>query len=154
MKTQIKLDLLLVSTWNMLSLTRIQKFNASSICSKCIVEWLTQESQLHWKNRILCFRGVFTCLIFVKNCDNTYNYWANTWKWFSPTSVTRKFYTCRWTQFSSIGSILVSIITMLASIEQVNTPQILRWNGKTLKLVVFCNCHIDTKATKFGVVYT
>ena len=35
---------------------------------------------------------------------------------------TRKYYTCSWTHFSTIGSILVSIITILASIEQLNTP--------------------------------
>ena len=47
-----------------------------------------------------------------KYCDNTCNY-----------------YTCRWTNISSIGSILVSIITkhtsivtQLVSIDQVNTP--------------------------------
>ena len=64
-----------------------------------------------------------------KYCGNTLKYWANTWKMCSPASAlfkssdnTCQYYTCRWAHFSSIGSILVSITTILASIEQVNTP--------------------------------
>ena len=55
----------------------------------------------------------------LQNCFKTYKYCDNTCE----------YYTCRWTHFSSIGSILASITTiltsifiMLASIEEVNTP--------------------------------
>ena len=51
--------------------------------------------------------GVFTCLILVsivtilvKCCDNTYNYWVNTWK-----------------MWSSGSPLLASIVTILISIE-------------------------------------
>ena len=54
-----------------------------------------------------------------QNCFKTYKYCDNTCK----------YHTCRWTHFSSIGLIIVSIIsiltsiaTILASIEQVNRP--------------------------------
>ena len=55
----------------------------------------------------------------LQNCFKTYKYCGNTCE----------YYTCRWTHFSSIGSILVSSISILtsiaiilASIEQVNRP--------------------------------
>jgi len=48
----------------------------------------------------------------LQNCFKTCKYCDNT----------RKCCTRRWTHFSSIGSILLSIVTILASIEQVNTP--------------------------------
>ena len=53
----------------------------------------------------------------------------NRFKTYKYCDNTCEYYTCRWTHFSSIGSILVSIIsiltsiaTILASIEQVNRP--------------------------------
>ena len=46
-----------------------------------------------------------------QNCFKTYKYCDNT----------RKYCNCRWQHFSSIGSILMSITTILASLEQVNT---------------------------------
>ena len=67
------------------------------------------------------FQGNFPKISFKidQNCFKTYKYCDNTCN----------YYTCRWTHFSSIGAILVSIIsiptsidTILASIEQVNTP--------------------------------
>ena len=131
-------------------------------------------------------KSVFTCsilasivTILIKYCDNTYEYWANTWKMCSPASVifasivtillsnfnevfckyqlwkliskqwstttfeihqncfktykdcdnTCEYCTCRLKHFVSIGSILVfittihtSIVTLLVSNEQVNTP--------------------------------
>ena len=55
----------------------------------------------------------------LQNCFKTYKYCDNTCE----------YYTCKWTHFSSIGTILVGIIsiltsiaTILASIKQVNTP--------------------------------
>ena len=53
----------------------------------------------------------------------------NRFKTYKYCDNTCEYYTCRWTHFSSIGSILVSItkvltsiFTILASIEKVNTP--------------------------------
>ena len=45
----------------------------------------------------------------LQNCFKTYKYCGNTCK----------YYTCRWTRFSSIGSILVSIISILTSIATI-----------------------------------
>ena len=65
----------------------------------------------------------------------------NRFKTYKYCDNTCEYYTCRWTHFSSIGSILVSIIstltsidTILASIEQVNRPQAIFEHARA------CNC--------------
>ena len=61
----------------------------------------------------------------LQNCFKTYKYCDNT----------REYYTCRWTHFSSIGSILVSIITILASIVTI-LVSIEQVNEYTLRMVI------------------
>ena len=62
------------------------------------------------------FQGNFPTISFKidQNCFKIYKYCDNTCK----------YYTCRWTHFASIDSVLnCKIIIILASIEQVNTPK-------------------------------
>ena len=87
------------------------------------------------------FQGNFPTSSFKidQKCFKTYKYGDNTCK----------YYTCRWTHFSSIASILVSITTILtsiatilASIEQVNTPLVYQsctvyvciWGARRIRL--------------------
>ena len=90
------------------------------------------------------FKGNFPIISFKidQNCFKTYKYCDNTCK----------YCTCRWTLFSSIGSILViiisiltSIATILASIEQVNTPyKIVSYTSQVLLLSKLLNSIIDS----------
>ena len=70
------------------------------------------------------FQGNFPTISFKidQNCFKTYKYCDNTCK----------YYTCMRTHFSCIGSIVipVSIITILASIEQLNTH--MNTNGQVI----------------------
>ena len=61
---------------------------------------------MEWTSNIDTYKNSF------QNCLKTNEYWDNICK----------YCTSRWTYFTSIGSILISITTILLGIEQVNIP--------------------------------
>ena len=60
----------------------------------------------------------------------------NSFKTFKNCDNTRIYYTCKWSHFSGIGSILVSIVTILASIKQANQQYLSLEIGHTMFYVL------------------